>query len=81
MTRREDLSGKSLRTRVWSSTQKRGPQPWAPPSLGPELKNRSVASPKVALKSGRNSCCCFVSGLAGEEAHSAFELGENTETF
>lgn len=38
VTRLEDLSRKCLKTRVWSSIQKWGPQPWTP--LGPKLNQK-----------------------------------------
>lgn len=52
------------------------------PLLGPELKSEGWLPPKLALKSGRNSWCCFISGpggpsYQGKEAHSLW-AGKNT---
>lgn len=49
--------------------------------LGPELKSEGWLPPKMALKSGRNSWCCFISGVVGKEAHSLWAWQEHKELF
>lgn len=49
------------------------------PLLGPELKSKGWLPPKLALKSGRNSWCCFISGPVGKEAHSLWAWQEHKE--
>lgn len=43
-------------------------------SLGPMLKTEEWVLLQLALKWGRNSWCCLISGLHCEKAHSAFDL-------